>query len=104
MGLSTPTGLEVYKKTTHTPGSGQQTEPRTRAEPNKAKYRGTQPKRLAATAAWAAGAGRAGVTPGQGEGGRDRWGQGSGRLRPCLVTQFWTHANLQSWVELGVGF
>ena len=34
----------IYKNITHTPGSGQQTEPRTRAETNRAKYRGTQPK------------------------------------------------------------
>ena len=63
-------GLQSFNiKTTHTPGSGQQTEPRTRAEPNRAKYRGTQPKRLAATAAWATGAGSGGHTPGRARGG-----------------------------------
>ena len=67
----------IYKKTIHTPGSGQQTEPRTRAEPNRAKYRGTQPKRLAATAAWAAGAGSGGHTPGRARGGGMGGGKGA---------------------------
>ena len=33
-----PLLIQIYKKTTHSLGSGQQTEPRTRAEPNRAKY------------------------------------------------------------------
>ena len=70
----------IYKKTTHTPGSGRQTEFGTsRAESNRAKYRGTQPKRLAATAAWAAGAGRGGASGGHTPGRARGEGMGGGR-------------------------
>ena len=56
------TAPDEKKDNTHTAGSGQQTEPFKGAKPNRAKYRGTQPKRLAAIVAWAPGAGS---TPGR---------------------------------------
>ena len=44
--------LYFVNNNTH-PGERTTDRPRTRAESNGAKYRGTQPKRLATTAAWA---------------------------------------------------